>query len=558
MGYDMPTVTFDKKAVLKYIGKAVPDEVLKDRISMIGTDLEKVDDKEIVVEIFPNRPDMLSEEGFSRAISAFMGIKPGFKKYDVKKSCYATTNSNPLPYWSYVVTAIVKGLDFNDEKIRQVIQLQEKLGVTLLRRRKKGGIGLYPLDKIKLPITFTSDAPEKIRYRPLEYPGVISGKEILEKHPTGREYAHICKGWEKLPYFVDAAGTIMSMPPIVNSHDVGKITEGTKDVFIEATGTDLNALKVALNIVVTALADMGGKIYSMEIIQGKEKFDTPDLIPSKMKLNRNYINKLLGLDISESDIKKLLAKMGLGFENNSALVPEYRVDILHPMDLVEDIAIAYGYENFKAEIPRVATIGEESRGAILKRKLAEVLVGIQFLECNTYHLSNETDLIEKMNAKKVTLVKAANAVNIEYTAMRNAILPVLMKILSENTRYEYPQRIFEAGTVFVEDTGAENGVLEKTTLAAVSAHLNADFSEIKAILDALFRAFDIKYEVKEKENPTYISGRCAEIIVAGQSVGFIGEIHPQVLNNWQIEMPVAAFEIDVDKVFGERVFINQN
>ncbi len=547
----MPTVTLNKKRVLELLGKKLDDKFLADRIAMLGTDLESMSDTEIVVEVFPNRPDMLSEEGLARGLRSFLGIETGLKKYDVKKSGFSTTNTHPLPYWPYVVTAIVKGLSLNDERIKQVIQLQEKLGVTLLRRRKKGGIGLYPLDKIKMPIRFVSDAPEKIRYRPLEYPEVISGKEILEKHPTGREYAPICKNWEKLPYFVDAAGTIMSMPPIVNSHDVGKITESTKDVFIEATGTDLNTLKIALNIVVTALADMGGKIYSMEIIQGKEKFDTPDILPSKMKLDKSYVNKLLGLDISESDIKKLLAKMGLGYQNSSALIPAYRVDILHPMDLVEDIAIAYGYENFKAEIPRVATIGEESRGAVLKRKLSEVLAGLQFLECNTYHLSNETDLIQKMNAGKAPLVKAANAVNIEYTAMRNAILPILMKILSENTHYEYPQKIFEAGTVFVEDAGAENGILEKATLAAVSAHLNADFSEIKAVLDGLLRAFDIKYEVKEKENPTYISGRCAEIIVAGQSVGFIGEIHPQVLNNWQVEMPVAAFEIDVMKIFSQ-------
>jgi len=547
----MPTVTLNKKRVMELLGKKYDDKFLADRIAMLGTDLEAITDTEITVEVFPNRPDMLSEEGLARGLRSFLGIETGFKKYDVKKSGYSTTNANPLSSWPYVVTAIVRGLELDDEKIRQIIQIQEKLGVTLLRKRKKGGIGLYPLDRINMPIKFTSDAPEKIRYRPLEYPEVISGKDILEMHPTGKTYAHICKDWKKITYFVDAKGTIMSMPPIVNSHDVGKISEKTKDVFIEATGTDLNTLKIALNIIVTALADMGGKIYSMEIIQGKEKFTTPDLTPSKMKIDRKYANKLLGLDLSEAEMKSMLAKMGFGYEagTGSALIPAYRADILHPMDLVEDIAIAYGYENFDAEIPKVATIGEESRGAILKRKIAEVLSGLGFLECNTYHLSNEKDLIEKMNAKKVSLVKLSNSVNIDYDTMRNAMLPVLMKVLSENKHNEYPQKIFESGIVFAEDSKEETGVSERASLSAVSAHPNADFSEMKAVLDALMRAFDIKYEVKEKEHPSYISGRCAEIIIAGKSAGIIGELHPHVLNNWEIEMPVAAFEVDVEKIF---------
>ncbi len=546
----MPTVTLNKKRVLELLENKFDDKFLADRIAMLGTDLEAITDTEITVEVFPNRPDMLSEEGLARGLRSFLGIETGFKKYEVKKSGFSTTNASPLPYWPYVVTAIVKGLELDDAKIRQIIQIQEKLGVTLLRKRKKGGIGLYPFDRIKMPVKFASDTPEKIRYRPLEYPEVISGKEILEKHPTGKAYAHICKDWKKITYFVDAKGTIMSMPPIVNSHDVGKIDEKTKDVFIEATGTDSNTLKIALNIVVTALADMGGKIYSMEIIQGKEKFTTPDLVPSKMKIDRKYVNKLLGLDLTEPEMKKLLAKMGLGFEKGAAVIPAYRCDILHPMDLVEDIAIAYGYENFDAEIPKVATIGEESRGAILKRKIAEVLSGLGFLECNTYHLSNEKDLIEKMNAKKVPLVKLSNSVNIDYDAMRNAVLPILMKVLSENKHNEYPQKIFESGIVFAEDSKEETGVSERVSLSVVSVHPNADFSEMKAVLDAFLRAFDIKYEVKEKEHPTYIPGRCAEIIVAGKSVGIIGEIHPQVLNNWEIEMPAAGFEVDVERVFG--------
>lgn len=546
----MPTVTLNKKRVLELLGKKYDDKFLADRIAMLGTDLEAITDTEITVEVFPNRPDMLSEEGLARGLRSFLEIEAGFKKYRVEKSGFSVSNTSTLAQWPYVVAAIVKGLKFDDNKIKQVIQLQEKLGVTLLRRRKKGAIGIYPLDKIKMPVKFSAADPEKIRFRPLEYPEIISGSEILEKHPTGREYAPICKEWSRLPYFADADGKIMSMPPIINSHDVGKISGSTKDVFVEATGTDINTINIALNILVAALADMGGKIYSLKIISGKEKVDTPNLEPSKMKLDTLYVNKLLGLNLSDHEVKSNLAKMGIGFEAGRALIPAYRADILHPMDLVEDIAIAYGYENFAPEIPKVATIGEESHEAILKRKLAEVLIGQGFLECNTYHLSSKGTLWEKMNLKKSDMINLSNSVNADYDTMRNSILPILMKVLSENKHNEYPQRLFEAGIVFEESTKQETGVLEKPTLAAVMAHPDADFTEIKGILSALFEAFDIKYEIREKENPVFIPGRCVEIFVAGKPAGVMGEIHPQVLNNWEIEMPTAAFEVDVEKVFG--------
>ncbi len=231
----MPTITLNKEVIEKLIGKKLPVDKLKDRISMLGTDLEKIEGNQIHVEIFPNRPDLLSEQGFARAFASFIGAKTGLQKYNVKKSGY-DVNATGLPKeWPYVVTAIVKGLKFSDEKIREIIQVQEKLGITLLRNRKKGGIGIYPLDKITPPITFTSEDPDKISFIPLEYPGEITGRQILSKHPTGREFAHICEGWKKFPIFKDSKGVIMSMPPIINSHSVGKITAGTKDVFVEAT-----------------------------------------------------------------------------------------------------------------------------------------------------------------------------------------------------------------------------------------------------------------------------------------------------------------------------------
>src|SRR3990167_9730816 len=309
----MPTVTLNRNVVESLIGKRTPIEKLRDRISMLGTDLESISDTEIVVEIFPNRPDMLCEQGFARALSSFLNIKTGLKNYTVQKSGYFCKVEKTLEVWPYTVNAIVKNLKFNNERIREIMQLQEKLGTTLTRNRRKGGIGIYPLDKIKFPIRFTTMKLKDIKFKPLESDKEMNGLEIINDHPTGKKYGYILAKEKEHPVFIDFNNNIMSIPPIINSHDTGRINESTKDVFIECSGPDLNTLNAALNIIVTSLADMNGEIYSLEIIYKNKKLVTPNLEPFLMNLDIKYINKMLDLDLKDSDIKKYLQMMGLDY-----------------------------------------------------------------------------------------------------------------------------------------------------------------------------------------------------------------------------------------------------
>ena len=361
----MPTINVNKKEFMKLIGRKLSDEDIEEKISMMGVAVEEIKEDEIVIEVFPNRPDLLSEYGLARAASTFLGTSKGLKKYNLNKSNYVVKVEKTLENYPYAVAAVVKDLRLNDEKIREIIQIQEKLGLTFLRNRKKGGLGIYPLERIKFPVRFTTEFPEKIKYRPLEYPEVLSANEILEKHPTGIKYKHLVQTWKKYPIFIDAKNTIISMPPIINSHDVGKITEDTKDVFVEATGTDFKTINTALNILVSALADMGGRIYSIKLIYGKKIYHVPNLEPEKIEININYINKKIGLELKSTEITNLLEKMGYGIKKKgkyiTALIPPYRTDIIHQIDLAEDVAIAYGYNNLKPEIPNVATIAQENK-----------------------------------------------------------------------------------------------------------------------------------------------------------------------------------------------------
>lgn len=545
----MPTITLNRKVVDALVGKKLPTEKLKDRISLLGTDLEKVDDNEIITEIFPNRPDMLSEQGFSRALSSFIGVKTGLRKYNLKKSGEKVIVDKSLKeVRPYTVCAIVKNLKLDDEKIREIIQIQEKLHITFCRRRKKAAIGIYPLKEITFPIRFTAKKPEEIRFRPLEWKKEISGKQILEQHPAGIKYKELLKGLKKYPIFIDAKGSILSMPPVINSYRTGSVTDSTTEVFIEVSGFDLHTLNYVLNILVTALGDMGAQIYSMDVEYPDRKLTTPDLEPAKMKVRLSYINKLLGLDLSEKQLKTLLEKMGYGYRDKEALVPAYRPDVIHPADLAEDIAVAYGYENFTPQIPEKATTGKEDRFEKLKKKISYIFVGQKLLEVSSYHLANKNTQFNAMDFSSDKYVELANSLSEEFSIMRYWLLPNLMKILSENTHNEYPQEIFESGRIF--RLGKNNtGVVESQNLACAVCGSDANYTKIRQLLDLLFSQMGLNYKIKEYSYNSFIPGRSAKVIFNKKQIGFIGEIHPKILDNFKIEMPAAAFEINLEEVF---------
>ncbi len=544
----MAVVTFSKKQFEKDIGNL--DEKMKNRISMFGTPVEKEEDDEISIEVFPNRPDLLSYQGFKRGFLGFLDEKTGLQEYKVSKpdeNYKVIVDSSVKDIRPYTACAIIRGLQLDDKKIKEIIEMQERLHITIGRKRKKAAIGIYPLEKIKLPITFKALEPDKIKFLPLDMERETSGLEILQKHPAGKEYAHLLAGKVKFPIFEDSAGQILSMPPVINSQLTGRVTENTKDVFVECSGFDFGVLKTCLNIIVTCLADMGGKIYQMEISRGlRGKEVTPDLTPRVMKISLENTNKILGLNLSEKHLKEFLERMGFDYKNKIVEIPAWRADILHEVDLIEEVAIAYGYENFVPEIPEISTIGTEDKKEKIKKGLALILSGLGFLEVSSYHLTNKKNQIENMGLSEKERVIEVRESKTEYSVLRKNLSHSMLKIFSENVDSEYPQKIFETGKIF---SFLGEKVTEKEALSASVSPGN--FTEIKQALEYFFRMLGIEASFKEPMNspPWFIEGRTAEISLNGRSVGFIGEIHPKILSNWKIKMPVALFEIELSEIF---------
>lgn len=530
----MPTITIDKKDFLSLIGKHLSDDKLAERLAMFGTDVEKVTPKEIHLEVFPNRPDLLSQEGLARAFKNFIS-KPTLNLYKAKKSEYkAKIDPKVKKVRPCVAAAVIKNIKLNDATVKSLMQVQEKLHTTHGRNRKKVSIGVYNLDKIKFPLLYTTKKPD-FKFIPLEYKKNMALNQILEKHPKGIDYAHLLKEFKEYPMWLDADNKVLSMPPIINSEHT-KVTQRTKNLFIDATGTDQKAVEQALNIIVTSLADRNAEIHQIKI----NKNIYPNLRNKKIKISLSYINKILGLNLSESKFKILINKMGMDYSKGSVIIPCYRTDILHPIDIAEDIAIAYGYENFQEEIPLISTIGEEAKIEEFKRTLANLLTSSGLIETNTYHLINLQAQTKKAKAN-ISPIEIKNPLNLEYNSLRAWMIPSLLEVLKNNKHNEYPQNIFEMGVVFTPK--------EKYRLAILIAHSKTTFTEAKQILDIIFRNLGLEYKIKDTSHPSFIPGRVGRISCKNKDIAYIGEISPEVLNNFGLEVPVVAIELNISTLY---------
>ena len=553
----MPTITLSKEALQAALKKKRTDEELKDRISFLGTDLEGIKGDDIDVEIFPNRPDLLSQQGFNRAMAAFLGERPGLRAYEAKKGKgELIVEEDVKDVRPYTACAIVRKMRFDDRKIKEIIQVQEKLHVTYGRNRKRCAIGIYPLEHITLPITYTAKKPQEIRFRPLEANKEMTGAQILSQHPTGREYGALLEKEEKYPVFIDAAGKVLSMPPIINSEETGRITEKTEEVFIECSGFSWHVVHGALAMIVTAMADMGGTIEEMTLRYPKGLGGTitsPQLEPSTMRLKPSYVKKYLGYDLEPKEIGRLLGGMGIGAKEDKdevvALIPSYRTDILHPIDLIEDIAISYGMDKVEATIPHVATIAEEDELESFEAKIREILIGHGLLETKNYNITSKENQSSRIG-KDEALVQVASAASQEYDTLRRRVLPSMLSTLQRNKHHEYPQRLFEIGDVFWQEKKSETGVGEGKRLAVALCGDGEDYTKARQVLDSLLLALDLEASVEAAQDSLYLTGRSGTITVKGKAIGMIGETNPEVLERFELTMPVAAFELDVAALLG--------
>lgn len=530
----------------KKLEEIIPlDEKGTEKIASFGTPVESIDEQEVELEVSANRPDLLSTQGLVRALSKFLGKNSRKQEYEIKKSPSKETvliDKSVKSIRPYTVCAIVKNLDLSGDHIKEIISLQEKLHSSIGRNRKKLAIGVYPLENITFPIRYTALAPKNISFIPLGSSKNMTAEQILEKHPTGKEYAHLLKDYQKYPVFIDAKNKVLSMPPVINSEETGRVNEKTEELFIECSGHNKPALVKTLNILVTALADMGGTIH--EIILEDEKRETsPQLSWEKRNLSLDETNKTLGLSLKEKEINASLEKMGYKIESGTVLVPPWRADVLHEIDLIEDVAIGYGYSNLIPTLPQLATIAQEDSFEQFKGKVMDLLIGLGQTQILTPHLIT---LEESRILKEKSDIYVENAKS-EFTILRRTLLAPLFRTLGHNTDTEYPQKIFEIGTVFRKDDGDEIGIRERENLCIGLTPSNV--TEAKQTMDYILRMLNLNYTIEDKKEEGFIEGRTATVLIDKEPIGFFGEVHPWMLREWHLKMPLSIISLDLETIF---------
>jgi phenylalanyl-tRNA synthetase beta chain len=519
-------------------------KTILDKVAFIGSDVERIEEDHADVEFFPDRPDLFSPEGVARVMRGYLGIETGLSSYPVKPSGIKFTIDPALANIRPVLgAAVIRGVSFDDESIQSIMSLQESLHWAVGRGRSKVAIGIHDMDTVKPPFHYIASRSSR-GFIPLDFKEKMTMTEILEKHPKGRDYAKLVKDFPLYPLIVDDDDHVLSFPPIINGERT-RVTIDTKNILLDTTGTDKRAVSVAVNIICTAMAEAGAKIESVDI----GGVQTPTLSPAERTVSVQECSRLLGIGLTATSMSELLRKMRFGAEPAGAdtvnvQVPCYRADIMHDWDLFEDVAIAYGYDRLESQPPKTFTVGKPHPVQVNAALAREAFSGLGYLEVMPFTLTNEDVLYKKMQRdEKKGVLRVMHPISIENTVVRTELLPLLLEFLTLNRHRELPQRLFTVGDVV-------DSCLTYQQAAGVSTHPDADFSEAYASADAMLHELSIEYTVKESADAAFIEGRRGDIISGGKKIGVFGEIHPAVLNAFELEHSVAEFEFDLIAVPG--------
>ena len=542
----MPVVTFDRNDLDALLGQKVDLETLLERVPQLGADVHSYDEatNSLSIEFFPDRPDLYCVEGAATALRAFLGFEEGLKRYPVTdsgiilKAEESVKNVRP-----YIVAGVVRGVSLNNAAIKSLMELQEKLHITMGRKRAKVAIGIHDLDKITAPFTYKAVNPDSLSFVPLAKTECMSMREILTKHEKGKAYAQLLDGKELFPVILDSNDNVISFPPIINGA-LTTVTENTKNIFIDVTGTDLNAINGALNIVACALAERGGSIQLVSI-ESSAKFKTPDLNPKTKDITVGDVNSLLGCNLNANQICEALSKMGCDSQIIGDIIrvniSATRMDILHEVDVIEDVAKGYGYENFGNRLPASQTFGSELSETKASNVIRQLLIGYGYLETTTLTLTSEETQFKMMRLPETEVVSVLNPISEDHTCLRVSLIPSQMALLRKNKHRDLPQKLFEVGDVVID-------AVRHKRLAAVNISVKSSFTEIKSLVESILRDLSVKYEIQSSSSEMFIPGRGAEIVSDGKIIGVFGEIHPEVITNFELRYPVIALELDVEAV----------
>ncbi|XP_026134556.1 phenylalanine--tRNA ligase beta subunit-like [Carassius auratus] len=587
----MPTVSVKRDLLFEALGQKYTDEEFDELCFEFGLELDEItSEKEILsreqgdekaegasdvvlykIDVPANRYDLLCLEGLVRGLQVFKEKleAPRYRRVspadggEPQRLLITDETASVRPH---AVAAVLRNISFTQERYESFIELQEKLHQNICRKRTLVAIGTHDLDTISGPFTYTAKPPGEIRFKPLNQSKEYTAAELMSLYKTDshlRHYLHIIENEPLYPVIYDSNGVVLSMPPIING-DHSKISLNTKNIFIECTATDLTKAKTTLDMVVTMFSEYCEEPFTVEeaevVYPDGRLCVYPELAYRTETLSGDFINKRVGISESAESIAQLLTRMCLRSEVSGeggliqVEIPPTRSDVIHACDIMEDAAIAYGFNNIVRSTPRTYTIANQLPLNKLTELLRQDLAAAGFTEALTFALCSEEDIADKLrkNIAETRAVHISNPKTAEFQVARTSLLPGLLKTIAANRKMPLPLKLFEISDVVLKDETKDVGARNNRRLCAVYYNKSPGFEVIHGLLDRVMQLLDVKpgrnqgYHIQAAEDSTFFPGRCAEIFSCGKSIGHLGVLHPDVISRFELTMPCSAIDIDIE------------
>ena len=569
----MPKIEVNERLFFNLLGTQYDYDTLEDRLTCGKAELDErpdsalpEDQRVIKIELNDtNRPDLWSTAGIARQLrlhkggkatdySSFMSTKD--KLVDCGNRI-VTVDPQLKDIRPYMIAFVISGKPIDEPMLLDIIQTQEKLCWNFGRKRRSVSMGVYRSAMIQWPVHYKAVDPDKTSFVPLQCESPMTCRQILSEHPKGKDYGWILKDAPLFPLLTDDKGEVMSMAPIINSATLGAVQVGDSDLLVEMTGTDMTSLLLSANIVACDFADAGYTILPCKV---EHPYDTgfgrdivaPFYFQAPATASLAEVNRILGSQLTAEEATTALERMGnavsVDGDKLTVQIPPYRNDFLHQVDIIEDVMMGMELSSFPPEKPRDFTIGRLSPVTLFSRKAKSLMVGLGYQEMIFNYLGSGKDYIQKMNIHGDNVIEISNPMSENYQFVRPSIIPSLLGAETGSGNAVYPHKIFEIGKVAFRCDEEVTGTRTRQSLGFLTAAGDANFNTAASEVATLLHFLDHQYTVTEADDPRFIPGRQASIMVDDRVVGIFGELHPAVLENWAITVPCVAGELDLEEL----------
>lgn len=603
----MPTISLNRANLFKSLKKEYTEDEFDELCFEFGLELDEVtSEREMVskeqgsekakhlsdaviykIDVPANRYDLLCMEGLTRSLMIFKEVIsiPKFQKILPESGCLQEIIVKPNAHTvrPFVVGAVLRDITLTQESYASFIDLQDKLHQNLCRKRTLVAIGTHDLDTVQGPFVYDAQSPDDIHFTPLNQTKDMSARKLMDFYAQDSHLRHflpIIRDKPLYPVIRDANGRVLSLPPIINGHHSRLRAGHTRNILIECTATDLTKARVVLDTLVTMFSEYCARPFSVEPVRVTQadggQVEYPDLATRHEELSLADVRRGLGVaSLTAADVAGHLSRMALAATpchcgaHVSVAVPPTRHDVLHAVDLIEDVAIAYGYDRLERALPPATNCaGRQQPRNQLSELLRGELAAAGFTEVLTFALCARDDVSSKLRrgpAGCADAVHIGNPKSSEFQVARTSLLPGILKTVAHNRQVALPLRLFEVQDVVLKDAHVEVGARNERRVCAVSYSRSSGFEVIHGLLDRIMQLLQVpwlewdrhrtapltpaettRYRLRAAQDPTYLEGRCAEVLLGERRVGLLGVLHPDVVTGFSLNLPCSALELNLE------------